>query len=658
MGIAYYRVYRAFRSVYLFFILLLLLLPVSHAGSEPAGAIPGSHAESLVATARELRLYEDRYWDILLHYKTSGSGRESLVDDPAYFLAAGGKNDPAAELSATLRGFFDDAGSGDEHPRCRFPARFAWLKERLQIDEAMLPSVVCGKYEESLSNIKMQSAVLVFPAAHGNGPASMFGHTLIRIGSTFQSELLSYAVNYAAQGENDNSLVYTYKGLFGYYKGYYSILPYYEKVKEYNSIEHRDIWEYELNLTPAEIRRMVMHIWELRATYSDYYFFTENCSYNLLFLLEAARPSLELTNSYRTNVRFWVIPSDTIRGVVKSGVVSRVKYRPSLATRIVALASALPAESQRLTLSLANQRTQLTQLTQLDETSLPPEEKAKILELAAEYLQYRYSRQELKREEYLRRYIAVLKARSELPGASQETAAAAPSVQPDQGHLPGKIDAGGGWRSRGMLHTREWFAEFQWRPAYHDLMDPDQGYVEGAQINFFDLRGRYYPESNSLRLQSFRLLDILSLAPRDRFFLPVSWKVTTGFDRAIMRDGSERLIYRISPAGGGAWKRAHFGTAYLMVESDVQLTNVYEDRFAFGLGPVAGFFFSATDRWKVNLSGQAQYYPLGELHRTFRGSIRQNYLLTPNSSIELSLMSEQTFRRDLTEVRAGWNLYF
>ena len=33
-----------------------------------------------------------------------------------------------------------------------------------------------------------------------------------------------------------------------------------------------------------------MHTYEMDKIYSDYYFFDENCSYDLLFLLDAARP--------------------------------------------------------------------------------------------------------------------------------------------------------------------------------------------------------------------------------------------------------------------------------------------------------------------------------------------------------------------------------
>ncbi|MFX4232194.1 DUF4105 domain-containing protein, partial [Aliarcobacter butzleri] len=61
--------------------------------------------------------------------------------------------------------------------------------------------------------------------------------------------------------------------------------PYYEKIKEYNNLVQRDVWEYDLNLSQEEINKLVLHTWVLKDSYANYYFFKENCSYNVLWLL-------------------------------------------------------------------------------------------------------------------------------------------------------------------------------------------------------------------------------------------------------------------------------------------------------------------------------------------------------------------------------------
>lgn len=641
------KVYRITHSVYLFFLVVLLvsLVPVDSSCAEDARR----YADELVQTARNRMLARERYWEILMHYKPKGAGRQSFVDDPKFFLAPDGRVNPQAELEATLRGFFLDNSAGDEHPRCRFPARFDWLKEQLSIDESRLPPVTCAEFTAMYANINPQSTVLVFPAAHGNGPASMFGHTLLKIDGTNRSGLLSYAINYAAAANDTNGFVYAFKGIFGYYKGYFSLRPYYEKVSEYNDIEYRDIWEYELNLTKDETRKMVLHIWELKDIYSDYYFFDRNCSFDLLFLLEAARPSVQLTDAFRGGVRFWVIPSDTVRVIQQSGLIEKVKYRPSQATRILFIASRLDDQKQDEAIAVAER---VITPQAVSEQNFPAEEKAKVLDLSAELLQYKYSRRQLEKDEYLTRFLATLKTRSTL-GLPAASILDIPSpVQPDHGHLPGKLSIGAGDRS-GSPYT-----EIGWRAAYHDLFDPDEGYVEGSQINFFDIRARYYFREEEARLQNFRLIDIVSLAPRDKFFKPVSWKVTTGFDQETMSDGRESLLYRVNPGGGFAWKTEFLGISYLMLETDMTVGDKLRNKYAIGIGMSAGFLKNVTDRWKIGLSVKGISYQLGDDHGSVKGAITQNFELTTNNSIALSLEQEQSFGYNRSDAKLSWCLYF
>ncbi|MGT0149952.1 Lnb N-terminal periplasmic domain-containing protein [Vibrio metschnikovii] len=105
--------------------------------------------------------------------------------------------------------------------------------------------------------------------------------------------MVAFAINFAAEPEgNDNPALYAMKGLFGFYPGRFTVMPYYRKVREYNDIESRDIWEYPLNLTEQEVERVLLHLWEMQLAEFDYYFLDENCSYQLLALLELARDDL------------------------------------------------------------------------------------------------------------------------------------------------------------------------------------------------------------------------------------------------------------------------------------------------------------------------------------------------------------------------------
>ena len=61
------------------------------------------YLSQILASAHQMKLHEDPYWHILLHYKPGVFGYESLVDDPGFFLAPDGKTNPDAELDATIR---------------------------------------------------------------------------------------------------------------------------------------------------------------------------------------------------------------------------------------------------------------------------------------------------------------------------------------------------------------------------------------------------------------------------------------------------------------------------------------------------------------------------------------------------------------------------
>ena len=637
------RVYGASRSIYLFFVILLPLL----SSSPLFGAVPNS-LDRYQALAVEKRLASSRGWEVLLHYRTVGKGQESLVDDPRFFLDENGKTDPSSELAATIRGLFASADMGDKHPQCQFPARTAWLGKELAFDYAELPRPVCGELNETLKAISPRSAVLVFPSAHNNGPASMFGHTLIKVGSSFKSELLSHAVNYAAHATDTNGLLYAVKGIFGLYPGYYSILPYYEKLKEYGDLEHRDVWEYQLNLTQDEVRQMVLHTWELKDIRSDYFFFDENCSFNLLFLLEAARPELRLAEEYWDRSAFWVIPADTIATVRRAGLIDRVNYRPAQSTRIQHRTSLLSDNNQELAYRIATQQIKYDNPA-LDLLSL--EEKRQTFDLTAEYLQFRYSRRDLPQNQFQEQFLSILRARSAIGSGELDAGKVPEPPQPEEGHLPAKIALGGGTRHG------EPFVQLVWQPAYHDLMDAEAGYTKGAQINFMSISGRYFPQQREFLLQSVRPVDIVSLAPRNRFFQPVSWKVNFGLDRKILADGNDRLFFRLNTGGGVAWEQSLLGIFYGFAEADLNLSDRFSSKVALGGGGSIGILGHPASWWTMHLHGSAFAYMFEE-HQEYRVALDQQFHIGKRSAIGLRVGWENAFDRAKSEALLEWISYY
>jgi len=622
--------------------LALFLWLLLSASPTPAAEVPP--VTQLVERAHAQQLASERYWQILLHYRGTFHGFTSLIDDPKFFFSPAGKRDPQSELDATLQAMFDGPEAERTKARCRFPARYEWLSEQLGIDFQPMPDAACPELAEAYRQVDPRSATLIFPSTLNNSPASMFGHTLINIEGPYKSKLLSYAVNYSAFTDESNGFAYAIKGILGLYRGYFSILPYYQKLREYADLEKRDVWEYQLNLDATETRRMFLHIWELRDIYSDYYFFDENCAYQLLFLLEAARPSLHLTD----NCRPWVIPIDTVRVIREAGLIESSSYRPSKATRIDRIASQMSVAEQETTLqvldgSLAPE--------QLKDTGLSREAQIHVLDLATESVEFSYFKRKLTKQEYRQRYLALLKTRSRLGPPTPEPEWEVPT-RPDLGHGSNRFSLGAG------LWKNNFYQQVKIRPAYHNLLDSDSGYIAGSQIDFADLVLRYYPKDDKVELHNLNAIDIVSLSPRSRFYKPVSWKVRTGLIQRLFGDGDNHLVFELTPGGGFCYGNDKV-LGYGMFETELLVGGRFRDNYSFGGGGSVGALFNLDNRWKVMASARQIWHELGDgSHSSTEVKLDQTFVTGPASSVTLNLSRQRIYQRYATDVGLSWNLFW
>lgn len=605
----------------------------------------------LLRRADELRLAEDSHWLVLLHYARGLFGRGSRVDDPQFFLAPTGKHDPRAELHQTLRGLLAPATTDVKQAVAgRFPARCEWLCEQLGLDRSRLPVTGDPEFTAAYAALSPRSAALVFPAAYMNTPASMFGHTLLLVRSRFQSTLLSQAINYAAVTTENNGLIFALRGIFGLYPGYYSLLPYYQKVKEYTDLDQRDLWEYELNLNETEIRRLLLHVWEMRGIASDYYFFDENCSYSLLYLLDAARPGLEL---HRTG-GLWVIPLDTMKSARDAGLFAGCVYRPSRSARVKYLASLLNRTAATAAHDLAHATTTVELMTA---RHADPVERARICELSAEYLQSLRGDQAITQEDYRRRLVPILSARSTVPLTADQLGTRevpAPS-RPDHAHPSGRIALGVG------RNGAQEFAEFAYRPAYHDLLDPSEGFLPGAQIEFANLVLRWYePDQRQQRLvlQRFDAIRLSSFSDLDRFYTPVSWRINTGIVREQVEDEGDARHHGYLDLGAGVSVGVgNGGLLYGLVQADARVYG-HDPYHSVGAGPTAGLLLPVGRRWLINPHASVTTFLLGEQADNWEIGVNQRFQLTPWCSLTADLTRRETWEWQATTAMLRMLIYF
>ena len=615
------------------------------------GAADNAYLDELIARSRELRLAERAEWLKLGHYvpDLARPGVHSLVDSPGFFNAAGGKDDPRAELEATLGAFFAPAERkvSGQHPQCAFVARYAWLDGELAFDARRLPPQDCPRYREWRAALDAEHLTLVFASAYLNNPSSMYGHTLLRVDARDQDErtrLLAYAINFAADTDEKNGLVFAVKGLLGGYPGTYSVLPYYLKVREYGDLENRDLWEYELDLSPQEVERVLRHAWELLPAYFAYFFFDENCSYHLLGLLQVARPELQLTAPFR----LWALPSDTVRELVRTpGLVRKVVYRPANSTIIERRIAGMPAEERRMARDLGIGSADAANAPL---RTLPAERAAAVLETAYDYLTYRRASGEhdVADPQALAQELLLERSRIDAPSQAPRIA---PGVRPDQGHGTSRVSVGAGRRGG------ESFQELAYRPTYHDIVDDDSGYARGAQIEFFDVRVRRYEQAGT-RLERFTPIDIFSIAPRDEFLHPKSWGVSAGWRRVPIRSGREPLAAALDAQVGGAWRLPGDALVYAMGQASARAHRDLEHGYALGAGPRLGALVDPLPGWRLHAYAQAVADFAGERDDPRALGLQARWTLARDAALQLDLSRNREAGRTFGAALFSLHFYF
>lgn len=188
-------------------------------------------------------------------------------------------------------------------------------------------NVVCDDLNGSVSDPPLTSVSLVFAASFMGAPMSYFGHTFLLFhgSNTMFSKTLSFM---AEIPDEVSAMGYAYNGLSGGFNGSYQIIDYWKMIEAYNITEGRSLIEYHLNLTPAEIEKMLKIVEENRDIKKPYMFFTNNCSYEILWIIESAREGLDLRSRF-----FWqVAPYDTITAAIDSGLVTHSTKRNSLSS--------------------------------------------------------------------------------------------------------------------------------------------------------------------------------------------------------------------------------------------------------------------------------------------------------------------------------------
>lgn len=611
-------------------------------------SLPIDLIESLLNQAKQKKLSEHVVWKRLFYVEHA----QSRVTHAPFFLTKQGKDHLDQELEHHIQALFDKSEE-NQSVRCRFPARSAWLIQQLNIPQHTLPDVKCTEFDQWYEQIKPHKMTLIFATDYMGSPGSMFGHTLLRFDpadkpANGSMDLVSYALNYAAfVPPKDNSFVYAWNGLTGRYLGEYSLMKYFHKVKEYGDLESRDIWEYELDFTPEEVKFLVQHIWEMKHVKFPYYFIDENCSYALLGLTDLIRPTLNL----QSNFKWSAIPVETVKALKKQGLIKKTVYRPALETQLLhqekQYGSTLAKTAHQLTL----QKTKPVDLL----VNYSIQNQARLLEMAYDdlYLQHIARRVEPKFAQSRLRELLTL--RSQLAVSKQRQDVPRPNYDSTQGH-GAKM-----WSIQMGQVQGDQFLELGGRMAYHSLSDPTQGYAEGMQLLF--LNGQVQLRENRIKLSDLDLLSVHTLNPITSFRKPLSW----GFDLAWKQQSVDSTgQFSTNQQHGVATTSTQFGYSKavanhrglcsLQAKAELQAGKILDDGWRIGIAPTAFCTAQWTDHLQQSFKVETPYwYDVNQWQ--IKATHELQYSWNQHHALRFNWHYEQQNSKKWDKISLGYHLY-
>ncbi|SEL34169.1 protein of unknown function [Colwellia chukchiensis] len=504
-------------------ILLLILAFLLIAKTHASALISLPFSDQLLSTVAN-----KKQWQQLLKIDNKSLIKREIfaIHSPSFYFTEPAALTAKNELINTLHALLSAKHyeQSDQHPQCRFPARYIWLKK--QFDLSQLTPVACEKYQNWAKLSSTKSISLIFATGYLGNPASYYGHTLLKLNATSQqpSDLLDTSVNFGADvPANEDPISYIVKGVVGGYEGRFSHSKHYYHSQNYLENELRDLWEYQLNLEQADFQFLVAHIWELIAQDYTYYFFDENCVYRMYELLKLIEGVTlpELTAP-------WVIPQEVVRAInvatyKGAPLVKSQRYIPSRQAKFYNKYWQLSVQAKILVAKIVAEP---EQLSLLDSQNVTPMQRRKILSTLIDYYQYLLAVDDKAKAKHKQRYTRILAYRYQQPIGkakfnSKEAVSphnARPSSYLQLGLLQAK-DHGNGY-------------SIKLRPAYYDQLDAEVGHVKNGVLKMAELELAYLSEQ--LAISSFTVFEVLSVKnqasglPQDGYD---SWRLYLGMKK-------------------------------------------------------------------------------------------------------------------------------
>lgn len=359
----------------------------------------------------------------------------------------------------------------------------------------------------------MQSVSLLLVSGYFGNPASTFGHALIKLNTNSiddQSGFFDLTLNYGALvPENENTLFYVVRGLFGGYEAGFSDKYFYTQDLVYSHTEFRDFWDYRLVLSDYERTLLILHIWEIVGKKFKYYFLDKNCAYRLAELLD-----LIIEEELLNNTHLWYVPvelfhrlNDIDKARHSSGtkLIHSVRFIPSRQRILYHELKLLTPEEIDAFNAIIQEGTD-SMSAQLSKFKI--DQQIRILDALLAYQKYRLIAEEPnpdpKRQEAKHQ---ILRARLQLPARSIQPLKIPELPSPTEGSRPMVFGVSIASETNGKH-----FLQLHWSPFKQDVVG--QNSLEGDELVVLDLAIGFNDNKRMVFIDQLDFIRILKLNTR------------------------------------------------------------------------------------------------------------------------------------------------
>jgi len=455
------------------------------------------------------RLSSNTEWLALLHYRQHAvlTRNSSYIVNDEFFLHPDGKFDAKAELEATVSALNAPVKTDiNKHAACLFPARRLWIEAHSSM---RFSDVACREYSDWAQLDSVDSISMVFATGHFKNPASFFGHNFLKLNSKgSESYLLDPSINFGAKiPPNENPLFYLAKGIGGVYDAQFTREPFYRFLAKYGEQDLRDIWEYRLDLSPHQRELIIAHLWEVKDAVFPYYFFRENCAYQIASVLGIIT-NTEFVPQYLP----WAMPITVFDRMMHApadqrALVTQVDFYQSRRTEFQNRFAKSTAAEKRLITRYSNDETVLN--TESFE-ALPRDRQIWLIDTLLDYVHYRIREDDLLSDKERQRQL--LLARLKFGTGAKQEVEVEPPVAPHLGQRPGMISLGAVNRyvDSDRNNAAQRLGVLKIRPAYYDFLGLPYGRKPYSSFTVLDSTFTF--SDDNVKLERIDLVNVSSLS--------------------------------------------------------------------------------------------------------------------------------------------------